>query len=97
VIFGGGGRNTLQLSTGSDRLQYVANGDANDLVSQFNPSQDVLELWGVPSGTLPSLSIQSDGNGGSVLSWQGNRVTFSGTLLTLPSGGGLPSWITRGV
>lgn len=96
LIFGGGGRNTIQLSNGSDRLQYVANGGADDLVSQFNPSEDRIELWGLKAGTLPSLSVQSDGQHGSVLSWQGNRITFSGTLLNLPSGGGLPAWITVG-
>jgi cyclophilin family peptidyl-prolyl cis-trans isomerase len=96
VIFGGAGRNTLQLGQGTDRLQYTANGGADDLVSHFNPSQDRLELWGVKRGTLPSLSLESHGTDGSVLSWQGNRVTFSGTLLNLPTGGGLPDWIALG-
>lgn len=96
MIFAGGGRNTLKLSNGSDRLQYAANGGADDLVSDFNPRQDRIELWGLKAGTLPSLNVQSDGRDGSVLSWQGNRVTFSDTLLNLPSGGGLPPWITLG-
>jgi peptidyl-prolyl cis-trans isomerase A (cyclophilin A) len=96
VIFAGGGRNSLQLSNGSDRLQYVASGDADDRVSHFNPSQDRIELWGLTAGSLPSLSLQSDGQGGSVLSWQDNRITFSNTLLNLPSGSGLPAWITLG-
>jgi len=96
VIFAGGGRNSLQLSNGSDRLQYVASGDADDRVSHFNPSQDRVELWGLTAGTLPSLSLQSDGQGGSVLSWQDNRITFANTLLSLPSGSGLPAWITLG-
>lgn len=96
VIFAGGGRNTLRLSKGSDRLQYVGNGGAHDLVSQFNPSQDRVELWGLKAGTTPSLRVESDGRGGSVFSWQGNRITFSNTLLNLPTGGGLPAWITVG-
>ncbi|MEB3305603.1 MAG: peptidylprolyl isomerase [Cyanobacteriota bacterium] len=96
VIFAGGGRNTLRLSKGSDRLQYVGNGGAHDMVSQFNPSQDRVELWGLKAGTTPSLSVESDGRGGSVFSWQGNRITFSNTLLNLPTGGGLPAWITVG-
>jgi len=96
VIFGGGGRNTLKLGNGSDRVQYVANGGADDLVSHFNPSQDRIELWELTAGTLPSLSVQSDGRNGSVLSWQGNRVTFSDTLLNIPTGGGLPAWIALG-
>ncbi len=73
----------------------MANGGADDLVSHFNPSQDRIELWGT-AGTLPSLSVQSDSQGGSVLSWQGNRITFSDTLLNLPTGGGLPAWIALG-
>ena len=96
VIFGGGGRNTLKLGNGSDHIQYVANGGADDLGSQFNPSQDRIELWGLTAGTLPSLNIQSDSQGGSVLGWQCNRVTFSDTLLNLPTGGGLPGWIALG-
>jgi Ca2+-binding RTX toxin-like protein len=96
VIFGGGGRNTLKLGNGSDRVQYVANGGADDLVSHFNPSQDRIELWGLTAGTLPSLSVQSDGRNGSVLSWQDNHITFANTLLSLPSGSGLPAWITLG-
>lgn len=96
MIFSGAGRNTIQLSQGSDRLQYVVNGGADDLVRQFNPTQDRIELWGLAAGTAPSLSVQSDGLDGTVLSWQGNRITFSGTQINLPMGGGLPEWIVRG-
>ena len=95
-ICGGGGHNSLQLGSGADRVQLVANGGADDSVSHFDPSRDRLELWGLAPGSIPSLSLQSDGQGGSVLNWAGNRVSFSGTPLSLPSGGGLPGWVVLG-
>ena len=97
LIFGGAGRNNLQLGSGIDRLQYVVAGRADDSISNFDPSRDRIELWGVPSGKRPnllaSLSMQASGTD-SVLSWEGNKLTFTGLSLTLPSGGALPSWLT---
>jgi len=97
LIFGGAGRNNLQLGSGTDRLQYVVAGRADDSISNFDPSRDRIELWGVPSGKRPNLlasvSLQASGTD-SVLSWEGNKLTFTALSLTLPSGGALPSWLT---
>jgi peptidyl-prolyl cis-trans isomerase A (cyclophilin A) len=97
LICGGAGRNNLQLGSGTDRLQYVVAGRADDSISNFDPSRDRIELWGVPSGKRPNLlasvSLQTAGTD-SVLSWEGNKLTFTGLSLTLPSGGALPSWLT---
>ena len=97
LIFGGAGRNTLQLGSGTDRLQYVVAGGADDSISNFDPSRDRIELWGLSAGTRqtlrPTLSLQTSGTD-SVLSWEGNKLTFTGVSLTLPSGGALPSWVT---
>jgi cyclophilin family peptidyl-prolyl cis-trans isomerase len=96
LIFGGAGRNNLQLGSGTDRLQYVVAGRADDSISNFDPSRDRIELWGVPSGKRPNLlasvSMQASGTD-SVLSWEGNKLTFTGLSLTLPSGGALPNWL----
>jgi len=96
LIFGGAGRNNLQLGSGTDRLQYVVAGRADDSISNFDPSRDRIELWGVPSGKRPNLlasvSLQASGTD-SVLSWEGNKLTFAGLSLTLPSGGALPNWL----
>jgi len=97
LIFGGAGRNNLQLGSGTDRLQYVVAGRADDSISNFDPSRDRIELWGVSAGKhqnlLASVSMQASGTD-SVLSWEGNKLTFTGLSLTLPSGGALPSWLT---
>jgi len=97
LIFGGAGRNTLQLGSGTDRLQYVLAGRADDSISNFDPTSDRIELWGLSASTRqtlrPTLSLQTSGSD-SVLSWEGNKLTFTGVLLTLPSGGALPSWLT---
>ena len=96
LIFGGAGRNNLQLGSGTDRLQYVVAGRADDSISNFDPSRDRIELWGVPSGKRPNLlasvSLQASGTD-SVLGWEGNKLTFAGLSLTLPSGGALPNWL----
>ena len=96
LICGGAGRNNLQLGSGTDRLQYVVAGGADDSISNFDPSRDRIELWGVPSGKRPNLlasvSLQTAGTD-SVLSWEGNKLTFTGLSLTLPSGGALPNWL----
>jgi Ca2+-binding RTX toxin-like protein len=97
LIFGGAGRNNLQLGSGTDRLQYVLAGRADDSISNFDPTSDRIELWGLSASTRqtlrPTLSLQTSGSD-SVLSWEGNKLTFTGVLLTLPSGGALPSWLT---
>ena len=96
LIFGGAGRNNLQLGSGTDRLQYVVAGRADDSISSFDPSRDRIELWGVSAGKrqnlLASVSMQASGTD-SVLSWEGNKLTFTGLSLTLPSGGALPNWL----
>lgn len=92
VIFGGSGRNSFQLGSGADRLQYVVGGGAEDRVERFDPTRDRIELWGLPSGTVPALSLQGDG-ANTVLTWQSNRLTFSGQSLVLPPPGSLPAWI----
>ena len=92
VICGLAGRNTLQLGSGADRLQYVAGGSAVDRVERFDPSRDRIELWGLSPGSSPALTLQPDG-ANTLLSWETNRVTFSGQSLTLPSSGSLPAWI----
>jgi len=57
LIFGGGGHNTLQLVSGTDRLQYAVAGGVDDSISNFDPSRDRIELWGGQAGTRPSVSI----------------------------------------
>ena len=92
VICGLAGRNTLQLGSGADRLQYVAGGSALDRVDRFDPSRDRIELWGLSPGSPPALTLQPDG-ANTLLSWETNRLTFSGPSLRLPSSGSLPAWI----
>jgi peptidyl-prolyl cis-trans isomerase A (cyclophilin A) len=93
LICAGAGHNILQLGSGTDRLQYVVAGGAADSISHFDPSRDRIELWGLPAGTNPNLSLRASG-ADSVLSWEGNTLTFTGLSLTLPSGGVRPSWLT---
>ena len=77
---------------GADRLQYVVGGRADDRVEHFDPSRDRIELWGLTPGTMPSLSLHSDGTS-TQLTWESNRVSLSGGSLPAPSPGCLPSWI----
>ena len=93
LICGGAGRNNLQLGSGTDRLQYVVAGGADDSISNFDPSRDRIELWGLPAGTRPNLSLQASG-ANSVLSWEGNKLTFIGLSLQLPTVGTPSSWLT---
>jgi hypothetical protein len=92
VICGSAGRNTLQLGSGADRLQYVAGVGAIDRVDRFDSTKDKIELWGLNPGTAPTLTLQPDG-ANTLLTWETNRITFTGQSLALPSGGTLPSWI----
>ena len=92
LICGGAGRNNLQLGSGTDRLQYVVAGGADDSISNFDPSRDRIELWGLPAGARPNLSLQASG-ANSVLSWEGNKLTFIGLSLPLPTVGTPSSWL----
>jgi hypothetical protein len=93
LICGGAGRNNLQLGSGTDRLQYVVAGGADDSISNFDPSRDRIELWGLPAGARPNFSLQASGPN-SVLSWEGNKLTFNGLSLPLPTVGTASSWLT---
>jgi peptidyl-prolyl cis-trans isomerase A (cyclophilin A) len=93
LICGGAGRNNLQLGSGTDRLQYVVAGGADDSISNFDPSRDRIELWGLAAGARPNFSLQASG-ANSVLSWEGNKLTFNGLSLPLPSVGTASSWLT---
>ena len=92
VICASAGRNTLQLGSGADRLQYVSSVGAIDRVTGFNPAVDRLELWGLAPGSSPTLTLQPSGTN-TLLTWATNRVTFIGQSLTLPSSGTLPDWM----
>ena len=92
VICGSGGRNTIQLGSGADRLQYVSGVGATDRVTGFQPAVDRLELWGLPPGASPDLTLQAVGND-TLLTWATNRITFSGLTLPSPAPGTLPSWV----
>jgi Ca2+-binding RTX toxin-like protein len=93
LICGGAGRNNLQLGSGTDRLQYVVAGGADDSISNFDPSRDRIELWGLPAGARANFSLQASGPN-SVLSWEGNKLTFDGLSLPLPTVGTASSWLT---
>lgn len=93
LICGGAGRNNLQLGSGTDWLQYVVAGGADDSISNFDPSRDRIELWGLPAGARPNFSLQASG-ANSVLSWEGNKLTFNGLSLPLPTVGTPSSWLT---
>ena len=93
LICGGAGRNNLQLGSGTDRLQYVVAGGADDSISNFDPSRDRIELWGLAAGARPNFSLQASG-ANSVLSWEGNKLTFNGLSLPLPTVGTPSSWLT---
>jgi hypothetical protein len=93
LICGGAGRNNLQLGSGTDRLQYVVAGGADDSISNFDPSRDRIELWGLAAGARPNFSLQASGPN-CVLSWEGNKLTFNGLSLPLPTVGTATSWLT---
>jgi cyclophilin family peptidyl-prolyl cis-trans isomerase len=92
VICGSAGRNTFQLGNGADRLQVVAGVGAIDRVTGFNPARDRLELWGLPSGSRPSLTLAPVG-ADTLLTWETNQITFTRQSLTLPAPGSLPAWV----
>ncbi|MBM5816397.1 MAG: hypothetical protein FJ083_07365 [Cyanobacteria bacterium K_Offshore_surface_m2_239] len=92
VICASGGRNTIQLGSGADRLQYVSGVGAIDRVTGFQPAVDRLELWGLPPGTLPEFTLQAVGDD-TLLTWATNRITFSGLALPIPAPGTVPSWL----
>jgi hypothetical protein len=92
VICASAGRNTIRLGSGADRLQLVAGVGAIDRVTGFHPTRDRLELWGLPAGTRPSLTLRPDG-ANTLLTWETNQITFTHQSLTLPGSGSLPAWL----
>ena len=48
VLAGGAGEDTLAGGAGGDRFQFVR-GDGDDVVTDFDPAQDHIEVWGFAS------------------------------------------------
>ncbi|MFN9624419.1 MAG: peptidylprolyl isomerase [Cyanobacteriota bacterium] len=92
VICASGGRNTIELNSGADRVQLVAGVGAIDRVTGFQPTRDRIELWGLPAGSRPTLTLRPDG-ANTLLTWETNQITFTDQSLTLPSPGSLPAWL----
>jgi cyclophilin family peptidyl-prolyl cis-trans isomerase len=81
VIYGGQGSNRLELGAGVDTLQYRAGVAARDVVSQFDPSRDKLQLWSASDQSVeaPTLAtITTSATTFSQLSWGGNTIDFLG-------------------
>lgn len=81
VIYGGEGSNRLELGAGVDTLQYRAGVAARDVVSQFDPSRDKLQLWSASDQLVevPTLAtITTTSATLSQLSWGGNTIDFLG-------------------
>jgi len=77
VIYGGAGLNRHHLADGREILQYRSGAGANDLITNFNPDRDKLQLWhsSTETVTAPAFSYTPTS---TVVSWAGNIVTFEG-------------------
>ena len=81
VIYGGKGRNRLELGAGVDTLQYRAGVAASDVVTAFDPKHDRLQLWAGSGESIapPVLTpITTTSAPFSQLSWGGNTIDFLG-------------------
>jgi Ca2+-binding RTX toxin-like protein len=93
VIFGGSGNNTALLGNGVDILQYVANGGANDIITNFDPTIDRIQLWKASEDWLTGLSVEVDeAEDDAIATWEGNTIRLKG-LGSLATSDDL-SWIT---
>ncbi|MFB2892388.1 SdiA-regulated domain-containing protein [Aerosakkonemataceae cyanobacterium BLCC-F50] len=91
TLIGGAGNDNLSGGTGNDVFVYTSFGDRNDVISDFNISQDKLDLKGLNLGANPVANgfLRFNQSGSSTLvqvdlDGTGTASTFT-TLVTLNS------------
>ena len=74
VLIGGSGNDQLSGGAGSDRFLFQA-GSGQDIITDFTPNQDLIELIGIPGITnFDQLNFTSQGNGVLVQLDGGNTI-----------------------
>ena len=91
ALYGGSGRDTLDGWDGDDTLTGGSKADTfqfyeaegNDVITDFDTSEDMLELYGFTAATLDLASIADDSSGALVLSFaSGQTLTLQGLDLS---------------
>lgn len=84
VIFGGAGHNTLSGGAGSDSFQYVKTGTAHDVIQDFLPGTDFIQLFGAASVSEVTVALSG---GHVVLTWGTQTIELTGITSTTGSNG----------
>jgi Ca2+-binding RTX toxin-like protein len=78
TLVGGSGNDILSGGAGADLFQYSGN-DGNDRITDFDPSQDRIQLDGVTS--VDEFSVSHEG-GNTVINYAGSEIIVEGVELS---------------
>lgn len=78
-LFGGQGNDNLSGGRGFDSFVYDEADSGNDIIRDFDPDEDTLDLLSLTGVTLANLKIEKV-NGGTLVS-STDKAAFSGTIL----------------
>jgi hypothetical protein len=86
---GGTGEDVLEAGSGNDTMTGGADGDTflyktadigNDVIRDFNPGEDVLDVRSITGLTLGDLEIVKDGNDTLIRAKENHESVFEGTI-----------------
>ena len=86
TLFGGAGNNTLIGGLGADLFQYVKGGSAHDIIQDFLPGTDKIQLFGAASTAEVSAAVVGDH---VILTWGAQTIE----LLGINSTAGFDVWL----
>ncbi|ATC33051.1 calcium-binding protein [Caulobacter vibrioides] len=78
ILIGGTGDDIMTGGAGADRFAFSGLGQGNDLVRDFSKAQDRFDLDG-----KAFTAATSDGNGGTLLTWDGGKIQVEKVTGTL--------------
>ncbi|MEM1234579.1 MAG: calcium-binding protein [Pseudomonadota bacterium] len=83
LLTDGAGEDVLTGGAGADVFQLTLDG-SDDTITDFNPDEDLIEIMGLPLGSLNDVDL--------LIRWWGIEITIEGELFSVYSeaGGGIP-------
>ena len=89
ILFGGAGNDTLNGGAGADLFQYVKNGGGNDVIEDFQPGVDKIQLIGAADASEVQVVLVGDH---VTLSWGAETIVLTG----ISSTAGASDWFQLG-
>ena len=89
ILYGGAGNDTLNGGAGADIFQYAKRGGGNDVIEDFQPGVDKIQLFGAANVAEVQIALAGDH---VTLSWGDETIVLNG----ITSSAGSNDWFQLG-